>query len=147
MRLLAAIWGVSGVILLLGAAVYRLFDYAIETFDQTLMWYHWLMIVLWTAFMLYSEGYKGFQKAFSPRVAARAKYLAKHASILQGILAPLFCMTFFHSTKKRLIVSWILTTFIVVFIILIKFLDQPYRGIVDIGVVLGLSYGIITIIV
>jgi len=48
--------------------------------------------------MLYSEGYKGFQKGYSPRVAARGHYLRDHSTLLRAILAPLFCMGFFHSS-------------------------------------------------
>ena len=148
MRKLAAIWGVSGIFILLTSAMYRLSIVSIEAFtnDYTFEWYHWLILVAIIPFMIYSEGYKGFQKAFSPRVLARAIYLKQHANPIQGLLAPFFCMAYFHSTKKRMLTSWCLTMAIIAFIVIIKFLPQPIRGVIDVGVLCGLGYGIITLI-
>lgn len=95
--------------------------------------------------MLYSEGYRGFQKGFSPRVAARALYLRENATFLRTLLAPFFLMGYFHSTRKRKIVSYSLTIGIVLLVLMVRFLPQPWRGIVDAFVVLGLVYGIISL--
>ena len=38
---------------------------------------------------------------------------------------------------------YVLTVFIIVLIIAVRWLDQPWRGIVDAGVVVGLSWGLI----
>ena len=43
-----------------------------------------------------------------------------------------------------MIVSYSLTIFIVVLIVLVHKLDQPWRGVLDAGVVVGLSWGIIS---
>ena len=95
-------------------------------------------------FMAYSEGYKGFQKAYSPRAAARLKYIKENPRIHFVLLAPFFVMGYFYTTKKRKIVSYSLTAFIVILIVLVHKLDQPWRGVVDAGVVIGLSWGIIS---
>ena len=94
-------------------------------------------------FMAHSEGYKGFQKAFSPRVAARTHYLAAHPHWLRTLFAPLFCMGFFHATRKRMIVSYTLTVVLVGVILAVRQLDQPWRGIIDAGVVVGLAWGLV----
>jgi threonine/homoserine efflux transporter RhtA len=96
--------------------------------------------------MVYSEGYRAFHKAFSPRVVSRAQYLAAHPRPLHVAFAPLYCMGLFHATKKRLIVSWSVTLGVVGIVLLVRELDQPWRGIVDGGVILGLSAGTLSIL-
>ena len=82
----------------------RMYKQVNEGFQLPLGLAHYAVMIPWLFFMLYSEGYKGFQKGYSPRVAARGHYLRDHSTLLRAILAPLFCMGFFHSTKKRKIV-------------------------------------------
>ncbi|NNM01620.1 MAG: hypothetical protein HKO62_12780, partial [Gammaproteobacteria bacterium] len=87
---LAAAWGLSGVIGLLAMAVLRLADVAMAGLDYDLGWQHWGLLIVNACFMAYSEGIKGFQQAFSPRVAARARYLRDNPDVLRGLLAPFF---------------------------------------------------------
>lgn len=143
---LAALWGCLGVILIISNGIYRVFPMAVGAFEHSLSVLQWGMLVIWSAFMLHSEGYKGFQKAFSPRVGARARWLREHPTPMRSLLAPFFCMGFFGATRKRKLVAWILTTAIIGFILLIKLLPQPWRGIIDVGVVLGLSWGLASLL-
>jgi hypothetical protein len=94
--------------------------------------------------MLVAEGYRGFQKKFSPRTAARVKYLRDHPTWPRVLLAPFFCMGYFYAKRKTRIIAICLTLGIILLVVLVRFLDQPWRGIVDFGVVLGLSYGLIS---
>lgn len=143
MRFFAITWGLGGIFLLIGSAIWRLTPYAIEAFSGPLTTLQWIIAIAWTVFMVVAEGYRGFQKQFSPRVVARAKYLSDNPQPLHLLLAPLFCMAFFHATKKRKIVTWCLTIGIIGLIIIVRQLPQPWRGIVDLGVVLGLAYGLL----
>ena len=68
----AAAWGVIGLVLVLAYAVVRLASFAIEAMAGGLNLLQWLIFILNVAFMGWSEGYRGFQLRFSPRVAARA---------------------------------------------------------------------------
>ncbi len=104
------------------------------------------MLILNTLAMAYYEGYKGFQRGYSPRVAARALYLKKHGSVVDCVLAPLFCMAFYAAPRRRVIATWILTIFITLMIILFQYLPQPLRGVLDAGVVVGLTWGLIATI-
>lgn len=142
-----AIWGMFGVFLLLGSATYRLTPLAIDAFNSTFLWFHWLALAVIVLFMAYAEGYKGFQQGFSPRVAARAKYLKDHPRALHSVFAPLFCMGYFHATKRRKITSISLTLGIIVLILLVRFVSQPWRGIIDAGVVIGLAWGLVSLAV
>lgn len=139
-------WGVGGVVLLLSFAVVRLAPYAMELGSASLTLLQWAMLVVFTLFMAYTEGYRGFYLHFSPRVVRRATYLGSNARPHQLLLAPLLCMGFFHATRSRMIVAWALTGMIVLFVLLIRALPQPWRGIVDAGVVVGLTMGIFSIL-
>ncbi len=139
---MAALWGITGIGLLLGSAIYRLSSIGWQTFNYELLWYHWLALALCVLFMGFAEGYRGFQKAWSPRVAARALYLSQNVSPVRFVLAPLFCMGFFSIVRKRMIVTYCLTLGVVAMVLLVHQLDQPWRGIVDLGVVIGLVWGL-----
>ena len=143
---LAAAWGIAGVVALLSFAVYRLGYQTIMAFDHPLMWYHWLVLLLNVVFMAHAEGYRGFQLNFSPRVAARADYLSRNVNGLRLLLAPLFCMGFVHATRRRLISAYALTVGVIALVIVFQQLPQPWRGILDAGVVVGLTWGIISIV-
>ena len=140
-------WGLAGVYLLLGSAVYRLWILAFAGLSYDLQWYHWITLILIVFFMSYAEGYRGFQQGFSPRVAARAKYLKDNPNVVRSLLAPFFCMGYFHATRKRKIVSISLTIGIICLIVMVSRVPQPWRGIIDVGVVIGLIWGIISLIV
>ena len=144
---IAAIWGVTGVCLLLGSAVYRLSIIAIDSFEFSFQWYHWLVLVVNIVFMAHSEGYKGFQNNFAPRVAARARYLKFNPRPLHVIFAPLFCMGYFYATRKRMITAYIVLLGIVLLILIFHQISQPWRGILDVGVIVGLSWGIVSLLI
>ena len=97
--------------------------------------------------MAYSEGYKGFQKGYSPRVASRAVYLRDKCTGLRLALAPFFCLGFFHAPRKRKITVVILVIGISLIVLLFKYIPQPWRGVLDFGVIIGLSWGIIATVI
>lgn len=146
MRIFGPIWGTLGVCALLGWAIYRLTPRAMEAINGGLNAWQWIVLVIWAFFMLVAEGYRGFQKKFSPRTAARIRYLRDHPDPLRAVLAPFFCMGYFHAKKKTRIVAICLTSGIVLLILLVSLSPQPWRGIIDFGVVLGLSYGLISLL-
>ncbi|MEM6886491.1 MAG: hypothetical protein AAF571_15825 [Verrucomicrobiota bacterium] len=143
---IAAIWGVLGVVLILSQACWRLGQESLKAFEYEWGPLHWVIFILIALFMGYSEGYKAFQKQFSPRVVSRARTLFTACTTAQLIFAPLFCMGFFHATKKRKIITYIVTLGIVLLIIGVRLMPHPWRGMVDVGVVIGLSWGMIAII-
>ena len=142
-HLMGVIWGFLGFIFLLIFALIRLSDIAIDSFKYDYNFYHWVAVIINSLFMAYSEGYKGFQKSFSPRLAARLKYLYQKGNPIELILAPLFCMSFFNAPKKRIFISLSLTILIISFVIFFHQLPQPWRGILDIGVLIGLTWGLV----
>ena len=142
---IGAIWGITGTFLLIGSAIYRLTPLALDAFSVPFRWYHWLAWVASVLIMAHAEGYRGFQRQFSPRVAARARYLRENPRLLHLIFAPFFCMGYFHATRRRRIVSISLTAGIIVLVLAVHHLSQPWRGIIDAGVVTGLAWGLVSL--
>lgn len=140
-------WGLGGVCLLLGSAVVRLTPRALEPLSAGMGPLEWAAFGGSIVFMAYTEGYKGFQLAFSPRVVARALYLRAHPRPLHVVLAPLFCMALFHASRVRLIVAWAVLAGVVTLVWIVRGFAQPWRGIVDAGVVVGLTWGVAAILV
>ena len=146
---IGTLWGVGGAVTLLGFALTRMTKPMLEAFsgDFELGIWHYVVGGLWVIFMGYSEGYKGFQKGYSPRVASRALYLRDRCTWGRLLLAPLFCLGFINSTKRRRIVVFAILTVITLIVVLFKYIPQPWRGVLDLGVVVGLSWGIIATLV
>lgn len=142
---IAALWGFTGICLLFSSAIYRLGSMALEMPLGSFEWYHWLALVLCLVFMGFAEGYRGFQQNFSPRVAARIRYLKQNVTPLRALLAPVFCMGFFYAQRRRQVVTFCLTGGIIGLVLLVRLLEQPWRGIIDAGVVLGLTWGIVSL--
>lgn len=142
----AGLWGILGVVALLGEAIVRLLPLALDLLGRSMSVIEVTVLVAWVLAMTIAEGYRGFHLQFSPRVVARAMYLEAHPRPLHVVLAPLYCMGLVHATRRRLITSWLLTIGIVAIVLLVRRLPQPWRGIVDAGVIAGLSCGLLSIV-
>lgn len=142
-RLPIVLWGVAGALFLCTWAVFRLTPLALEPIAEgTLSAWQGVLYAVWVLVNLYAEGYRGFQKGFAPRVVGRALELAAAPTRLRVALAPAYCMTLFAAPRRRMIVSWSIVTVIVLLVIAMRHTPQPWRGIVDGGVVVGLVWGI-----
>ena len=146
MRVFGLVWGLGGVLALLGFAVWRLAPLAFELRELPLGLLHWGALVFSVGYMAYAEGYKGFHLGFAPRVVVRAAYLWRNPGPGLVLLAPLFCMGFVHATHRRMLATMGLTLMILCFIAIARQLPQPWRGILDAGVVVGLSIGVCSIL-
>ena len=147
LRRLAALWGIAGVFAIVLYAVLRLWVYTAEAIRMELSWIAWSALIANVVFMAWSEGYRGFQQKFSPRVAARALFLVRHpVPWIYLAFAPLFCIGYFAAARRVRYFAWFGTTAIVILVLLVHRLDQPWRGIVDAGVVVGLSWGLASLV-
>jgi hypothetical protein len=143
--ILGVAWATLGVSGLLGFAIWRLSSRALDAYEQGLSPTQWMLTVALLAGFAYAEGYRGFQSRFSPRTAARIRYLRDHPDGARSLLAPLFAMGFFFANRRTLITAYALTTGIVILVLLVHRLDQPWRGIIDAGVVIGLGWGLLSL--
>ena len=136
------LWGVVGVSALLLRGLFCLFPYVSELSSYALDQWHGVALAGSLLFLGYAEGYKGFQLKFSPRAAARLAVIWRDPTCARVLLAPLFCMGFFDATPKRKRIAYGLTLMVIALILLVEQLPQPWRGIVDAGVLLGLGWGL-----
>lgn len=153
-NVLASLWGAVGVAYILMKAIKRVLPIALEPLKADringitpLTNFQLGAYVLTCLFFAYAEGYKGFQLKFSPLVVARSFTLQpKTSPIHHLLLAPMYSMGLFHATKKRMIVSWSVTIGVATIVAAVKRMPYPWRNIVDAGVVVGLSWGTISIL-
>jgi hypothetical protein len=143
---LGFIWGVAGVIGILISAILRLSARVVEMLEYAPGLVHWLVLVLFALYMAYAEGYKGFHLNFAPRVVLRASHLLQHPRLHLILLAPLFCMGFIHATRRRQLISLAVSAAIISVVILVSMMPQPWRGVIDAGVVLGMLIGVASIV-
>ena len=139
---LAALWGTLGFALLLGFAIVRLGAVVHDGFAATWTVLHWAALAASVVAMAYFEGYRAFQLAYAPRFAARASRLLYEPTALRVILAPLYCMEFFHAPRARVLRALVLSSAIVALVLAVRGLPQPWRAIIDAGVVVGLIWGL-----
>ena len=144
-RILGVTWGILGVSAMLLNAIIGLSPRAASAIESGLNGIQWAALIGFAIFMLVAEGYRGFQKKFSPRTAARVRYLRDNPTLLRILLAPVFSMGFFYANKKTRLTVYILTTGIITMVVLVTFCcPDPWRGIIDFGVVLGLAWGLVS---
>mmetsp|Transcript_39853 Transcript_39853/g.60195 ORF Transcript_39853/g.60195 Transcript_39853/m.60195 type:complete len:106 (+) Transcript_39853:890-1207(+) len=62
------------------------------------------------------------------------------------LFGPFYAMGLFHATKKRMIVSWSVSFGVAAIVVAVKKLPYPWRNVVDAGVVVGLSWGTLSIL-
>ncbi len=141
-------WGAGGAAFLLATSVWRLAPLAWEPVvgDPGMNTFQWALYIGFAAFNAWAEGYRGFQLKMSPHVASRALYLSRNPTPLRVLLAPLFCISLFGAKRRRLVTRYAILLVIICLIVAVRMLAQPWRGIIDIGVVIGLSWGAATIL-
>ena len=137
----ACTWGLLGLFASLVEAIVRLTPYALEALRGPLSLGAQLGYIAFVLFNAYAEGYRGFQRGFSPRVAVRTELLYREPTLLRALLAPLFLMGLVEATRRRLTINWLLVVSITALVLALRRTPQPYRGIVDGGVVVGLVWG------
>jgi hypothetical protein len=142
-----ACWAVLGVLALLVRALLRLLPLALEPLvHRDLNAAQAALYAGWALVNAYAEGYRGFQKRFSPRVVMRARAVAEKPKFWRVVFAPAFCMSLFGASRRGVVVAWSVTATIVSLVLLMPHVAQPWRGIVDGGVVVGLGWGVLSLL-
>ncbi|MEL7312002.1 MAG: hypothetical protein AAFN07_10855 [Pseudomonadota bacterium] len=142
----AVAWGTLAFVGLLTYGVANMVPLILESLEYPWSAGHYALFLANLIVMAWYEGYKGFQRGFSPRFAARAVALRSHASPINTVAAPLVLMGFMNAPFRRVMATIILTTGIVAIVMVYRLLPQPWRGILDSGVVVGLGWGAIATI-
>lgn len=151
-KIISSLWASSGVVYILMKAVKRVMPIAMEPFQQgaavPLTSFQLGAYVATCLYFAYIEGYKGFQLKFAPLVVKRSFTIQPRFSTFHHTLfAPFYAMGLFHATKKRKIVSWSVSIGVAGIVAVVKRFPYPWRNIVDAGVVVGLSWGTLCIVI
>lgn len=136
---LAFVWSIGGTAAVLLEAIVRLVPRALVLLEDPEP-VPLVAAAAWSAFMVWTEGWRGFHQRFNPRVVARAARLTTRPW-WSAVLGPLVVMGLLDATPRRLAASWLLVAMIVLLIVGVQRLADPWRAVVDAGVVLGLSFG------
>lgn len=124
--------------------VHPIFSSLMNHPNQLIQYSAYILTCVWFA---YVEGYKGFQRKFSPLVVSRSFTIQPSLSTIHHvILAPFYSMGLFHATRKRMIVSWSVSIGVAAIVAAVKRFPYPWRNIVDAGVVVGLTWGTVSIL-
>ena len=145
-RGLLVLWAYLGVFALLGQALYRLTPLALEPLGPSeklgqLAWLYWG----WALASIYFEGYRGFHLRFVPRVARRVELLVAQPTPLRCIFAPAYVMSYFDAPPAEKRAAYGVTLAVVFAVIVVRNFSQPWRGIIDAGVVTGLGTGVLSL--
>ena len=158
------------VVMFIGALHGLVIKGPIQFYKSRELWYrngqlnliHWLSLLLTSIFFAYYEGYKGFQLAWSPMLVKRTYHFASMSKpaiaptksfyidcSIALILGPMLAGGFICGTKRRYILSWGITLFIMIFVMIIRVLsnNSPWKCFIDIGVVIGLTWGLVFILI
>jgi hypothetical protein len=142
------VWGIGGVLLSFVHAIVTLTPRAWAPIASGSLTTPQIVIYVgWVIVNAYGEGYRALHRKFCPRVVARAYHLAQHPTPLPALLAPFYCFSLFHASRRGLLKGWLLIAMIATFIVLLHFTPQPWRGIVDGGVIVALAWGALALLV
>ena len=146
MKNLIFIYSIGGVIAIFSSAIYRLYPHVKKSMSYEFSTLNWIVLAAYLIVMIVGKGYFALHRGFVPRVVNRSEQIIENGKLIDKILAPLYCMGFFKAPRKRMIISYVMIFFIVSFIVSASKIAQPWRGIIDLGVIIGLSLGILSLL-
>jgi hypothetical protein len=143
----AAGYGVTAQLALLLVAVVQLSRAAMRGLGAERSAWAWILAAATVVVLGYFQGYRGFQRRFSPLVAGRAVHLARNPRLWHAVAAPIYVCGLVHATRRRRVSTAILFTVMPLLAVTVARLPEPYRAAVDLGVACGLLWGALAIVV
>jgi hypothetical protein len=147
--LLARSWALAGLVLLLGRASVSL----------TLKGYHevvapglltpveWMALAGIALLFVWGEGWMALHRKWAPRVAGRIRDLDAELGALGLVLAPLHAVGLVGAPRRTLVRTWSGVAAIVVAVVLVRQLAQPWQGMIKLGVAGALALGVVSLTV
>lgn len=140
-RPLVAVWGLTGVAAILGWAAFRLGRRGVDVVLAGLSPLEWVALLALVAVFVYGEGVRALQRGWLPRVADRAARLARDGSWALRAVAPLHAFGLVGTPRRVAARAWLGVAAVVVAVLVVRALPEPWRGIVDLAVALALAWG------
>lgn len=141
------IWGASGLAAVLVRALAALgpeaarFVVSVERVPLA------LMVIASVGTMAWVEGFRGFQRGLIPRLITRSRAIAVGDSWVDRLLAPAAALELVRATPRRLARRWCLVGAIAILVVGTRSLSDPWRGLILAGVVAGLSWGLVSLLI
>jgi len=141
------LWGIGFDLFILGGACIGLVPRALEALRHPLTWGQKCAYAASVLLIGVIEGYFAFHRSFAPMLAARVYHLMRypHPSALTNAalcaVLPAYSFALFYAPLRRVIISWAVVVSVTAIVIIVHHLPQPWRGIIDGGVVAGLGFG------
>lgn len=143
---LAELWGLAGVAVLFGFAIFRLGARGLATPFGELNAFEWGALGASVVFFVYGEGVLALQRRWVPRVLERVRCLRKETGWAFQVFAPLYAMSMIGASRRRMVSGWVLFLGVAVLAITVQRLPSPWRGIVDLGVAGALGIGLVSLL-
>lgn len=144
--MVAPAWAIVGVSTLFAWAVYRLGGRGIAVIREGLGGAEWLALIALTFALVYVEGIRALDRRWVPALMDRVRDLRRERSLTVRLLAPLYGLSLIGLPRARLVRGWLGTSAIVLAIVLVRLLPEPWRGIVDFAVAAALAWGLAAIL-
>lgn len=144
---LVAAWALIGLSAVFLNAIVRLGARALDTLAGGLTTGQWAVLVVLTLMFVYTEGIRGIQGRFAPRVAVRLHELLRRRRLHWDVLGPLYLLSLVGAPPRTLVRSWAGVTAIIIAVMIVRTFAEPWRGITDFAVVTALGWGLVAIIV
>lgn len=143
--MMAAWWGIIGVLLALAKAVIGLGGRGLQTLRGGLAPGEWATLVALVVLFVYVEGMRALQLRFAPHVVARAHALSADGPVIWRVLAPLYSFGLVGAPTRALLRAWAGVAAIVIAVIIVRALPEPWRGIIDLAVAAALLWGTVAL--
>ena len=143
----AVLWALGGVSLLFATAAVRLGGRGVETVKAGMETAEWAVMVFLVLLFVVGEGGGALQRKWVPRMVRRAADLRGTAALHHQLLAPLYGMSLIGGCARSRTRAWAGTLSIVIAVLVVRSLPEPWRGIVDLAVASALVWGLVSIAV
>jgi hypothetical protein len=140
--LVVAAWAIGAIALSLVEAIWRLGARASATLRAGLEPLEWAALIFVVALFLYGEGVRALQRRFVPHVVTRTVAVARSGGAASALLAPLYAMSLVHDAPRAVARAWAGVALIVLAVVAVRELPEPWRGVIDAGVASALSWGL-----
>jgi len=139
-------WALVGVAALLGNAVVRLGGRGLDTVRDGLSTGEWAVLAAVCVLFVYVEGVRALQRKWVPFVVARIEALGRRSPLLHRVLAPLHVMALVGGPGRTMLRAWTGVAAVLVAILVLRQVPDPWRGIVDVGVAAALGWGLLVLL-
>lgn len=143
---LASVWAIVGVSALFALAVARLGTRGLEGLTGGLTALEWGLLASLVVLFVVGEGWAALQRKWVPRVVSRARALRESDALHHRLLAPLYGMSLIGGKPRTCLRAWAGVAAVVLAVVLVRMLPDPWRAMIDLAVASALSWGLVALL-